>query len=100
MFSDTYAGTVYWKGGRDKIKRSIMIGNKQKGGLRAPDINLMIEASRINWIKRYLSPPESAQTWKCMVKTIFPTRGNKCRRTFKEQFQCGTVKTNSTNILY
>ena len=67
--------TFIWKGGRDKVKRSIMIGNKQKGGLRAPDIDLMTEASRINWIKRYLSPPGNAQTWKYMVKSLFQQDG-------------------------
>ncbi len=47
-----------WKTNRDKLKRSVMI-------------KLMIQTSKINWIKRYLSPPDQACTWKNMVKVFF-----------------------------
>lgn len=43
-----------WKRGRDKLKRAVMVKNKENGGLRAPDLSLMIEVSRIKWVKRYL----------------------------------------------
>lgn len=64
-----------WKGGRDKVKRSIMVKQLQKGGLKAPDLGLIIEASRINWIKRYLSQSGYAQTWKATVKSLFKQSG-------------------------
>ena len=63
-----------WNNKRDKLKRSVMIRNLEEGGLRAPDINLMIDAAKINWIKRYLSPPTTAKTWKVMVQAFFQNR--------------------------
>ena len=63
------------RGGKDKLKRSVMTKSKLEGGLRAPDLSLIIEASRINWIKRYLSPQGNAQTWKTMVKSLFQQDG-------------------------
>ena len=35
-----------------KVKRSVLINKIEKGELKMPDINSMISAQRINWIKK------------------------------------------------
>lgn len=51
-----------WKGGKDKIKRSTLVSKYENGGLNAPDIQKMIEVSRIQWVPKYLS--SKSHVWK------------------------------------
>ena len=52
---NTLLYSFVWKG-KDKVKRAVLIGPIEKGGLKMPDINSMIAAQRIICIKRYLAP--------------------------------------------
>ena len=50
-----------WKG-KDKVKRTVLINQIEKGGLKMPDLNTMIATQRIMCIKKYLTPNTSS--WK------------------------------------
>ena len=65
-----------WKG-KDKVKRAILIGPIEKGGLRMPDINSrsMIAAQRIICIKRYLAP--NIASWKFFLDFYLKKVGGK-----------------------
>ena len=41
-----------WKGGPDRIKRSVIVQGYEKGGLRMIDIENIIDALKISWIRR------------------------------------------------
>ena len=45
-----------WKNKRDKIKRSGLYQDLEKGGLRMIDIEIMFKALKLAWIPRLLSP--------------------------------------------
>ena len=60
-----------WKGKRDKLKRAVMVRKFEKGGLKAPDLQLMIDATKINWIKRYLFSED--HVWKTTMRSFFCT---------------------------
>ena len=65
-------GLIYnfiWRGKRDKLKRSVMVSKFEKGGLKAPDLQLMIDAAKINWIKRYLFSED--HVWKTTMRSFF-----------------------------
>ncbi len=62
-----------WKSRTDKLKRSIMVSNIERGGLKTPDLQLMIDSSKINWIRRYLSPEN--HVWKATMKSFFVNHG-------------------------
>ena len=51
-----------WKGGKERLSRIKMMRNLDNGGLCAPDLFSIIEASKISWIRRYLSP--NTHVWK------------------------------------
>lgn len=65
--------TFIWKSKTDKLKRSLMVGNIESGGLKTPDLQLMIDASRIKWITRYLSPGK--HVWKTTMRSFFMGNG-------------------------
>ena len=50
-----------WKG-KDKVKRSVLVGDIEDGGLKAPHLNSMIETQRIMCCKKLASDEPS--TWK------------------------------------
>jgi hypothetical protein len=56
-----------WNGGVQKIKHVILTLNYNKGGLRMLDLNTMIQANRIMWIKRLLNP-EVQSFWKTCLE--------------------------------
>ena len=58
---NTLLYSFVWKG-KDKVKRAVLIGPIENGGLKMPDINSMIAAQRIICIKRYLAP--NIASWK------------------------------------
>ena len=49
-----------WKG-KDKVKRSVLVGDIEDGGLKAPHLNSMIETQRIMCCKKLASDEPS--TW-------------------------------------
>ena len=51
-----------WKNKRDKIKRSGLYQDLEKGGLRMIDIEIMFKALKLAWIPRLLSP--GRQNWR------------------------------------
>ena len=53
-----------WKG-KDKVKRTAFINPIDKGGLKMANIESMISAQRIIWIKRYLSTDPAS--WKLFL---------------------------------
>ena len=54
--------TVFWKGGIPKIKENVLICDFKDGGIKMPEISLMIKACRISWIKRFIDKENSL--WK------------------------------------
>ena len=55
-----------WKNGRDKIKRAALYKSIENGGLRVPDIQEMINASKIMWLRKYMS--DQSHLWKDMFR--------------------------------
>ena len=58
---NTLLFSFVWKG-KDKLKCTVLINQIEKGGLKMPDLNLMISAQRIICMKKYLTP--YAASWK------------------------------------
>ena len=51
----TIAFGFLWNGSeRGKVKRSAIVADLDKGGIRFPDIQCIIKSQHIMWIKRYL----------------------------------------------
>jgi len=40
-----------WNNKTEKIKRSILIGNKQDGGIEMPDISIFAKTLKMKWVK-------------------------------------------------
>ena len=57
---DTLLFSFIWKG-KDKVKHTVWINSIDKGGLKMPDIGLMISTRRVPYIKRYL--PQEPAVW-------------------------------------
>ena len=51
-----------WKNKRDKIKRAGLYQERERGGIRMTDVEIMIEALRLAWIPRLLTP--EIRNWK------------------------------------
>ena len=51
-----------WKNKRDKIKRAGLYQDREKGGIRMTDVEIMIKALRLAWIPRLLTP--EIRNWK------------------------------------
>jgi hypothetical protein len=49
---ETVISNFIWSGGRPKLKSSILKQTLHKGGLNIPDVQCMIKANRIMWIKK------------------------------------------------
>ena len=54
-----------WNGKNDKIKRTTMYSNYDKGGLRIPNIRYFIMAQKISWVKKILDDTNFAD-WKTL----------------------------------
>ena len=59
-----------WKGGRDRIKRKILIGPYDLGGLNAPDVYTLAKSLLLKWIQRLFDNTDT--TWKALVKHNLP----------------------------
>ena len=65
-----------WKKRKDKIKRQVMYQNYDKGGLRVPNVDVMIKSLRLAWIPRLLSNDEKrSEVWKIIPKHYFDSHG-------------------------
>ena len=53
---DTKLFNFLWKNRRDKIKRAGLYQDREKGGIRITDVEIMIKALRLVWISRLLTP--------------------------------------------
>ena len=62
-----------WKNKRDRIKRSGLYQDLDKGGLRMIDIEIMFKALKLAWIPRLLSPGK--QNWKTVPDYYFRQLG-------------------------
>ena len=59
-----------WKGGRDCIKRKILIGPYDLGGINMPDIHTLSKSLLLKWIQRLFD--ETDNTWKDLLKHNLP----------------------------
>ena len=62
-----------WKKKKDKIKRTSMYQDFDKGGLRMTDVNLMFKALRLAWIPRLLTAGD--QNWCVVPRHLFSKMG-------------------------
>ena len=63
-----------WKG-KDKVKRSVLVGDIEDGGLKAPHLNSMIETQRIMCCKKLVSDEPSS--WKIILLHYLKPVGGK-----------------------
>lgn len=65
-----------WKKRKDKIKRQLLYQNYDKGGLRVPNVDVMIKSLRLAWIPRLLSNDEKwSVVWKIISNHYFDSYG-------------------------
>ena len=79
---EVLAFNFIWQYKKDKVKRTAVIADYDRGGLKMLDVPSFIEAQKVMWIKRLLKP--STGSWKAYPKYIF----NKMLG--ENSFQCDT----------
>jgi len=62
-----------WKNKKEKIKRSTLHKDKDHGGLNVPDFSLMINASRLGWLKKYVAGTD--HFWKELFEEFLERSG-------------------------
>lgn len=62
-----------WDGRRDKICRSTLKRELGEGGLKIPDVETLLQTSKIKWIKRLFSGPQMA--WQFFLSTYLSNVG-------------------------
>ena len=73
---NTLLFSFVWKG-KDKVKRTVLINQIEKGRLKMPDLNSIISTQRIMCIKKYLTP--YAASWKSFLDFhLRKVGGNSC----------------------
>jgi hypothetical protein len=55
-----------WDGKQEKIRRNTLSGNKLKGGIQIPDIEITSKTLKVKWIKSLIS--EENANWKIIPK--------------------------------
>ena len=63
-----------WNNKPEKIKRSILIGNKEEGGIEMPDFETYSKCLKIKWIKLLCHNDEA--NWKVIPKLFLNQFGN------------------------
>ena len=58
-----------WKGKPDKVKRAVLIADREEGGLKMPHIQSYSHAIKISWIKR-LMDIENKGKWKMLLNKV------------------------------
>ena len=64
-----------WNNSPDKIKRTVMIKQYDKGGLKMIDIRGFMHALKLSWLRRLLT---EEKTWMDIIETILPNLYNFC----------------------
>jgi len=62
-----------WHGRKPKIKYRTLIGDLDKGGIRLPDLETIIQTNRVGWALKMME--NTSCYWKCFAKRIFKTVG-------------------------
>ncbi len=62
-----------WRNKTHYIKRSQMVKEYEKGGANAPDFESLATTFKVNWIKAYLSQPNSM--WFHIPRSLFNKTG-------------------------
>jgi exonuclease III len=95
---DKIQKTLYqylWDNKPDKIKRTVILNTRDKGGLSMPDIRHQNTALKISWIQRILRNPDSA--WASCALATFPKGGLQILRgniSARDLQQCELLPTN------
>lgn len=61
-----------WDGKPERIKRDILIGEYEKGGLKMIDIQLFIKSLKVSWIKRILESDNNGMLNKMYLSKLRP----------------------------
>lgn len=72
-----------WDNKPDKIRRSVLLNNKQDGGLRMIDVALFATSLKTSWVKMYLD--DNHRPWKDLFDYCLKAHG--CRFLFNCNFQ-------------
>ena len=64
-----------WKS-PDKVKRSVLCADLNKGGLKMFDLISKVKTQGITWLKRFLEPNEAG--WKDILVNYLDKYGGKC----------------------
>ena len=59
-----------WNARKPKIKYKTLIGNFEEGGIRLPDLEIMIQTNRVKWAFKRLKS-ENCNFWKTFANAIF-----------------------------
>ena len=62
--------------GKDKVKRLALINSMEKGGLKMPDIESLVNAQRVVRIKKFMD--DSLCSWKIILAYYLHIVGGKC----------------------
>ena len=86
-----------WDGKPAKIKKLTIIGEKNQGGLRMTDFNIMNKALKVAWIQRINS--ENGASWKIIPEIALKKHGG---LTFliKCNYDVNTLQTNNLPPFY
>ena len=60
-----------WNGKPDKIKRNILVGTRETGGLQVPHIPTLCSSLKITWVKRLMNPNNTG-CWKLFMLRHIP----------------------------
>ena len=60
-----------WDGKPPKIKNNVITNTFENGGIQLPNIELLVKAQKVNWIKRILENSNSA--WMQLLYTFLPS---------------------------
>ena len=61
---------ILWNNRSEKVKRSTLCTDYTNGGLRVTDIDKYIDAIKINWVKRLITPEKNTPNWKYLTEIL------------------------------
>jgi exonuclease III len=82
------------KGGSDKIKRKILIGDYNSGGYKMVDLTSYIQSIKIRWMERLINTPGVWKKWvekKCKVNLAYLARSNIKYKDLPFKFKKGSM---------
>lgn len=71
--ADTVIFQFLWRNKNHYIKRSQLVKEYDKGGIKAPEFESMVSTFRVNWLKSCLSQPNSM--WLHIPRSLFKKIG-------------------------